>query len=143
MGTELVPELLVLDSWPVLEWIKGREPAFSLFVSLAEDAIAARVRFHMSRINYGEAIYSLHKPPRLPDVTDALRRLRSAPISVHTVDDALVDEAVEVKSKYPFSYADAFAAALAIRLRAPLVTGDLEFRKLEANGLLRLHWVGA
>ena len=75
--------------------------------------------------------------PELP-----VPHLRSAQFNVHTVDVALVDEAVELESKNPFSYADAFAAARGIRLRAPLVTGDLAFRKLEAEGLLRLHWVG-
>lgn len=147
MGTQLArpaePELLVLDSWPLLEWIKGREPGRTRFVALTREAMAGRVAFHMSRINYGEAIYSIRKAPEVADVPEALRRLQGAPIDLHTADDALVDEAVELKSNYPFSFADAFAAALAIRLNAPLVTGDFEFRRLEIDGLLVLRWVGA
>ncbi len=147
MGTQLMrgpkPELLVLDSWPVLEWIKGREPVRTQFASLVKEAMVDRVSFHMSRINYGEAMYSIRKAPEIADQGDALRRLRSAPFRLHTVDDASVDEAVELKSRYAFSFADAFASALAIRLRLPLVTGDSEFRRLERDGLLVLRWVGA
>jgi uncharacterized protein len=135
--------MLVLDSWPLLEWIKGREPARTHFNSLAREAMTGRLEFHISRINYGEAIYSIHKATDIADVESALQRLRSAPICVHTVDDALVDEAVDLKSRHAFSFADAFAAALAIRLGAPLVTGDREFRSLEEHGSLQLRWVGA
>jgi len=73
---------------------------------------------------------------------EALQNFLSAPIKVPSIDDALVDEAVELKSKYSFAYADAFAAALAIRLGVPLVTGDIEFRAFELDGLLTLQWVG-
>ena len=59
------------------------------------------------------------------------------------VDDALVDEAADLKSRYPIAYANAFAAVPAMRLGVPLVTGDREFRRLEADGLLSLRWVGA
>ncbi len=143
MGAQLEPEMLVLDSWPLLEWIKGREPARTRFSLLAQRAAKGLVSFHMSRINYGEAIYIIRKAPEIVDSAEALRRLDSAPIRLHTVDDVLVDEAVDLKSKYAFSFADAFAAALAIRLNVPLVTGDAEFRVLEAQRVLSLHWVGA
>lgn len=143
MGAQLAPAILILDSWPVLEWMKGREPASSHFGSILKDALAQSVKLEMTRINYGEVIYNVRKANDLPDREMSLRRFLSIPIRVHSISDALVDEAVELTSKYPFSFADGFAAAQAIRLRSPLVTGDLEFRKLEADGLLQLHWVGA
>ena len=97
----------------------------------------------MTRINYGEVIYNLRKPEAKLDSVKAISQFHSAPISLHSIDDQLVDEAIELKSLYPFAFADAFAAALAIRLNAPLVTGDVDFRRLEADGILRLHWLGA
>ena len=142
MDSELTKDSLVLDSWPVLEWIKDREPASSRFGAILKDAAAQSVRLDMTRINYGEVIYSVRKANDLPDRETALRTFLSLPIRVHSVSDSLVDEAVELKSIYPFSFADAFAAALALRLQAPLVTGDPEFRKLESDGSLQLHWVG-
>ena len=143
MASELARPLVVLDSWPVLEWIKKREPAFSNFRRLLERAAAQRASFEMTRINFGEVIYTIRKAPDIRDRDNALASFRALSIRVHSIDDALVDEAVELKSRYPFAYADAFAASLAIRLGVALVTGDREFQKLEADGLLALNWVGA
>ena len=126
-----------------MEWIKAREPARTHFIQLIEDVVKGLSVMEMSRINYGEVIYTIRKAPELVNREEALRNFLSAPIRVHSVDDELVDEAVNLKSTYPFSYADAFAAALAIRLGVPLMTGDLEFRALEADGLISLEWVGA
>jgi predicted nucleic acid-binding protein len=48
-------------------------------------------------------------------------------------------EAAEIKAKHMVSYADAFGAALAQELRAKLVTGDPEFKKLEPE--LAVMWL--
>ena len=143
MDERLEAERLVLDSWPILQWLKGREPVYSAFVALINRVILGEVELNLSRINFGEVIYTVRKAPDIADVESALRSFRAAPFVLHTTDDALVDEAVELKSYYAISYADAFAAALAVRLGVPLVTGDDEFRALEMHGLLRLKWMGA
>ena len=133
----------VLDSWPVLAWIKHHEPAssslrsFVAFVAEQDDTLA------MSLMNCGEVVYMVRKSPDILDPQGALQRFYSLPIVFHSVDDALVSEAVDLKSVYPISFADAFAAALAIRLRVPLVTGDQELLTLKADGVLQLHWLGA
>jgi predicted nucleic acid-binding protein len=36
---------------------------------------------------------------------------------------------------------DAFAAALALELRAPLLTGDPDFKLLERDGALSIEWI--
>jgi predicted nucleic acid-binding protein len=40
---------------------------------------------------------------------------------------------------HPIAYADAFAAALGLKHRCPLVTGDPEFRSIPE---LELDWIG-
>jgi predicted nucleic acid-binding protein len=143
MGAELTRSSVVLDSWPVLEWIKRREPARTKFNELIGDAVSGRLVMAMTRINYGEVIYSLRKAPEIQNADEAIQQFLSAPIHIHSIDDRLVDEAVDLKSRYRFAFADAFAAALAIRLDVEVVTGDGEFRALEADGLLQLRWMGA
>lgn len=133
---------LVLDAWPILEWLKGSEPARSAFHQIVEDALAGRVALSMSRINHGEVIYSIRKDFPANRIDQALKAFGEIPIQVHTVDDGLVDDAVALKSVYPISYADAFAVALAIRLRVAPVTGDPELRRLSLVDL-RLQWIGA
>jgi ribonuclease VapC len=142
MGPELAVHRVVIDSWPVMEWIKRREPARTHFNHLIDDVVKGFSVMEMSRINYGEVIYTIRKTPGLLNREEALGNFISAPIRIHSVDDDLVDESVELKSKYPLAYADAFAAALAIRPGVPLVTGDPEFRALELDGLVSLQWVG-
>jgi len=135
-----LPEL-VLDAWPVLEWIKGREPTCTAFHHIVEDAIGGRLTLRMSRINHGEVIYSIWKAFPPERVLSALEAFAQIPITLHSVDDALVDEAVKLKSVYAISYADAFAVALSARLSLPLVSGDHELRGIALRGF-QLHWIG-
>jgi ribonuclease VapC len=53
----------------------------------------------------------------------------------------LVFEAAHLKARYPISYADAFAAALAKRNGAHLMTGDPEFKAVEPE--VAIHWLTA
>lgn len=52
---------LVLDAWPVMEWLKGRRKAADYFELLIADANGSRVELFMSRINLGEIYYSTAK----------------------------------------------------------------------------------
>jgi hypothetical protein len=45
---------LVHDSWPIMEWILGKEPAASAVEKLLEDAESSTIRLLMSAINVGE-----------------------------------------------------------------------------------------
>ena len=51
-----------------------------------------------------------------------------------------VIEAARLKASNSLSLVDCFAAATAIRERAPLVTGDPEFKKL--GEAVEIDWVG-
>lgn len=58
-------------------------------------------------------------------------------IEVPAMDD--IWDAAILKSRFPIAHADAFAAALALKHRCPLVTGDPEFRRVHD---LELDWIG-
>jgi len=133
---------LLVDSWPVMEWLKGRQPAATKFRELIEKTLAGEIVLSMSRMNYGEVIYSIRKdlPPHLRE--QGLTAFLQIPMRFYSVDDQLVDEAAALKAVHKISYADAFAAALGIRLNVPVVTGDPDFIKLNPIGL-RLYWIGA
>jgi ribonuclease VapC len=133
--------ILLLDSWPVLEWLKGRQPATRVFSRLIAEAFAGEVSFAMSRMNYGEVLYSIRKNFPSDKIEAGTRAFLEIPIQFHSIDDLLVDEAAALKGDNPISYADAFAVALALRLDVPLVTGDKELLGLRAVGL-KLLWMG-
>lgn len=44
-------------------------------------------------------------------------------------------EAAKIKAKHPLSYADCFVIQTSLREKAPLITGDLEFKKAQAAPL--------
>ena len=145
MMAEKTPRGVVLDAWPVLERLKLREPGLSRFHELLVRFAAGEVDFAISRINYGEIIYSIHKERSFTEdqKTSVLELIERLPLSIVSISDDLVDDAVRLKSRYAISFGDCFGAALSMQRNLPLVTGDPEFRSLETDGLLKLEWVGA
>jgi uncharacterized protein len=135
--------VLVVDSWGVLEWVYRNDPAMSKFRSRLDAASRGEVRLIASRITLGEVIYNIRGRQRRGEIPDRRFTGSALPWIVESVDDALVDEAADLKSLYPISYADAFVAALAIRHDAPVLTGDPDFQKLHAAGVVQLDWIGA
>lgn len=129
----------VLDSWPIIEWINGRQPATDGVAGLFSAAGVGKARVLMSAINVGEVYYFLMKQQQR---TAAETWRRAAPTLPVTIDIPSVEDiwaAAELKGRFPISYADAFAAGLAQRCRCPVVTGDPEFRSIRD---LELHWIG-
>ena len=129
----------VLDSWAILEWMSGRQPACDAVARLFDEAEAGRSRLLMSAINVGEVYYFLRKH-HSAELSESWREsvgTLPATIEVPTADE--IWEAAHLKGLYPIAYADAFAAALARKYRCPLVTGDPELRSVED---LELEWIG-
>ena len=60
-------------------------------------------------------------------------------VTVSREGRVLIPKALRVKYWHRISYADAFAAALAQQLAAPVVTGDPEFRDIE--GEVAVEWL--
>jgi predicted nucleic acid-binding protein len=133
---------LVLDSWILLAWLKGQRPGAAAMDLLWRAAAAGRVRLFLNLINLGEVYYLTAKAASLAQAGRILQQLRAMPVEIWPVSEELVLEAARLKARFPISYADAFAAATARSVPAPLATGDPEFRKLERQGLLELRWAG-
>lgn len=134
---------LVLDTWPVIEWLKNRKRAADYFELLIANANASAVELFMSRINLGEVYYSTAKDWDIVRANKILEQMLLLPIEMVSVFDEGVLAAARLKSSYKISYADAFAASLAMRLDCPVVTGDPEFLMLDRAGLLKVDWIGA
>lgn len=60
-------------------------------------------------------------------------------VEIVGVDRALTREAARLKARRGVSFADCFAAASARTRKAELITGDREFRRLEAG--VKLAWL--
>jgi predicted nucleic acid-binding protein len=126
----------VLDSWAILEWMVGREPADAYVAGLLLQGEGGSARLLMSAINVGEVLRKQHST----NLAEAWRE-SSGTLPVTIEVPALEDiwHAASLKGSHPISYADAFAAALAQKYNCPLITGDPEFR---SGDRLELDWIG-
>lgn len=108
-----------LDSWAVLRWLEGTEPA----ASRVEASFTSRPV--MSWMNLGEVAYIVERLAGAIQsrrvVSDLRRRL-----ALDLPSEARVLEAAHIKARFALAYADAFAVATAIAHRATLLTGDPE-----------------
>ncbi len=111
---------VVLDSWAVLRYLEGAEPAAELVAELLE-----MDRPVMSWINLGEVYYVLRRSVGADAAAETVRDVRDV-VEVRLPDEQLVLDAARIKADQPMAYADAFGAALAVAERAELWTGDPE-----------------
>ncbi len=113
-----------------------KSPAGRTIKELMNRANAGAAELHISIINMIEIRYRVaRKGQATPQVTTALQAL---PVAVASAD-SYADDVVDLKAANPVSIADCFAAALAIDLDCPVVTGDPEFKKLE--GKVTVEWL--
>jgi len=111
---------ICLDSWAVLAWLDGEEPA----ASAVQDAFDAQ-RPWMSWINVGEVAYQLERRHGPDEAAEVVRRLRAA-VALDEASPERVLAAAHLKAGHPVAFADCFAAATAAARGATLLTGDPE-----------------
>ncbi len=115
-----------LDSWAVLAWLEGVEPA----ASRVQDALASHPV--MSWINVGEVAYVLERRAGVDRSREVVRELWRFLILDLPTEERVI-EAARVKASHQMSYADAFAVATAIAHGADLLTGDPEILRGERS----------
>jgi predicted nucleic acid-binding protein len=108
-----------LDSWAVLRWLEGEEPAASRV------QFAMQARPLMSWINLGEVAYVVERLAGEDRARHVVRELRRN-VALELPTQARVLEAAHIKAGHSMAYADAFALATAIAHGATLLTGDPE-----------------
>jgi PIN domain nuclease of toxin-antitoxin system len=116
----------VLDAWAILALLRDDPGATE--IERAVDAGGTVI----SWINLGEVFYIEARIAGQAAAAAAVERVRRS-VGVEDVDADLVLAAARVKARHVLSYADAFAVALAERLRLPLLTGDPELLALDRD----------
>lgn len=118
---------LCLDSWPVLCWLDGEEPA----ATAIEEAFEGE-RPAMSWINLVEVYYRLARDHGRQEANRVLTELR--PRIVEDLPGVVaMRAAAELKADFAMSLADCFAVALAAKEDAVLLTGDPEIIEIAAQ----------
>ena len=133
----------VLDSWALLGWLQGEEPARTKVRDILESAAQGATAASMSMINVGEVFYLIAKRRGAALAERFLSDFPIMPLQTVVPDRRLILSAARLKSRFPISYADAFAVETARQLKAALVTGDPELFELAKREPIELVWVGA
>ncbi len=119
----------VLDANALLGYLTNR-PGSVRFAQLLKDSARSGQRLLMSVINWGEVVYKIWAVRGEAKARETVVAISRLPIDVvpAAADEAF--EAARLKAVHKLPYADSFAAALALRERATLVTSDPHFQRL-------------
>ncbi len=132
-------DIYVLDSYAVLALL-GNEAGSKEVKAALERAQSGTARVLMSWVNAGEVAYIVQRRWGKEKVYQVLGTLEATRIELVNIDRDLALRAAAIKAEHPLAYADAFAAALAIRENGTLLTGDPEFESL--GEVVDIQWVG-
>ncbi|HET9153525.1 MAG TPA: PIN domain-containing protein [Solirubrobacterales bacterium] len=109
-----------LDSWAVLAWLDGEEPAAG-----AVEGTIKRERPAMSWVNLLEVHYRTTRDHGRKEADRVLTELRPQ-ITESLPGIAAMRSVSSLKAEHPIALADCFAIALAAEEEAELLTGDPE-----------------
>ncbi len=129
---------IVLDSWSIMAYLED-EPAGEKVADLIADAHEDGTPLKMTVVNGAEVWYLLARETSEADADQSISELRQLGIEFVDAEWELAHQAAVFKSKHKMSLADCFAAALAKGNKADLVTGDQEFKQVEAD--IRIYWI--
>ena len=108
-----------LDSWAVLAWLDGEEPARNRVEQLLDE------RPVMSWVNAVEVYYRVERDHGRTEADDVLAELRKT-LELDLPGTTLMIEAARLKASTPIALGDCFAIATACARNLTLLTGDPE-----------------
>ncbi len=128
----------LLDIFALLAYLND-EPGMARVQELLSLAETNKCRLVMCMVNLGEVLYIIERERGLTMAQSVLALVESLPMELLDASRDLVLDAAHIKAHHALSYADAFAAAAALRENAILLTGDPEFETVEQ--LVKLEWL--
>ena len=108
-----------LDSWAVLAWLDGEEPAFTRVEELLNE------RPVISWVNAVEVYHRVERDHGRAEADQLLSELRPV-LEFELPGVVRMLETARLKARLPIALADCFAVATAVAHQASLLTGDPE-----------------
>jgi uncharacterized protein len=126
----------VLDSYAVLSFI-NKETGAEKVKELFDQAKSSKTQLYISVINLIEVKYQI-KRRFLNNQEQILSAIDAMPMHIESADN-YINEVINLKAENAISLGDCFAAALALSLDCPVITGDPEFSKIENK--IKVVWL--
>jgi predicted nucleic acid-binding protein len=118
----------VLDANALVRLFRNA-PGADAIENLVRQAKAGRAHLSISAVNLTEVIYVLARYMGIEEALQCADKARRVVEVVAADEQTALDTAV-LRSRYKLGLADCFAAELAMRMNATLVTADPEFARL-------------
>jgi uncharacterized protein len=128
----------VFDSWALIAFLED-EPAAEEIESLIAQANESDHELWVTNVNLGEVWYAVARSHSENEADQAVTEILRLGFKAADADWDLTREAAKFKATAKLSYADCFAAALAKKRNADLITGDPEFKQLSKQ--IKIHWL--
>jgi predicted nucleic acid-binding protein len=129
---------IVLDSYALIAFLE-RESGHEDVAKIFEECVAKDTEAFVCIINWGEVIYHALRNGGEKMAQLAEDVMRALPLQLVDVNKEITVVAAQLKAANKISYADCFAAALAMKKRCELVTGDKEFKQVEKE--IKIRWI--
>jgi ribonuclease VapC len=128
----------VFDSYALIAFFEDQAGAQRV-EEILKEMLAGKVKGYLCIVNWGEIYYITLREQGGEQAETVIRQIRKFPLHLMDADREQTYQAAKLKGKYPLAYADCFAASLAMKLKATLVTGDPEFKILQ--DFLSIDWI--
>jgi len=131
-------KIILFDAHAILRWTqkeRGYQKVKNLLIACRDQSATS----YMNQINLGEVYYKTIRAVGIDRAKEFLENFFRLPVQIILPDSELIWSASEIKASHSISYADCFAAATALRLKATILTGDPEFKKLVS--LVPIEWL--
>lgn len=128
----------VLDAYSLIAYIEN-EPGAETIIETIRVARDSGRDLLLSVVNWGEVFYITLREAGRERANEVAQLISTLPIQIVSADIELTTQAAEFKAGKKMSYADSFAAALAKKHKAELVTGDKDFKQVE--GEVKILWI--
>lgn len=128
----------VLDSYALLAHFED-EAGGAQVEKILKAGQAGRTKLFLSVVNFGEVYYTTFRERGREDADEVMSIMKQLPITIVPADTENTLEAAKLKGIHAVAYADCFAAALGMRKKARVVTGDPEFKKFGES--VAVEWI--
>jgi len=128
----------ILDTFALLAYLQGENNGVRVR-EILQDAQIGKGDVSMSVINLGETLYIIERRKGAREAQEVLASIRQLPIKILPADEQTVLDAAHVKANHAISYADSFVVVAAMSEGAIILTGDPEFKSVEA--LIKVEWL--
>lgn len=128
----------VMDSYALISFL-DREEGFEEVAAIFEECVAKDHEAFVCVVNWGEVLYHGYRTGGEKMARLAEDAMRALPLQIVDANKELTQVAAELKASNKMSFADCFAAALAIKKKCELATGDKEFKQVENK--IKVRWI--